>query len=504
MDALLASKGETKMSGQIYFSACFHDAADAVLGGVAVRIPKEQGRLPGERIRALTDAARSVSLGAGEALRTEILVAPPANLATAELSAYLWGDGSMNADRFGRHLEAWRKGKAPEIFLPQPGVPVLGAGFLGRQEPLRRMTEALRGARSCHLRAPRRYGKTSLLMRLAGELPQSVMMELSDIGSLAGFLKVMLRAAMRHDRAWSSLMRLEPYRSWPGSGAASAGQSFNAAFKELHGSYANALPALLRETFAALADEGIVLLIDEFSVFLRSLQEAGNDDLQNFAGIFRELRGRPSNPLAAVVAGSSGLSTYIQFYGLQARFDDLLAVDVPPIAAGEARLLAEEIFYAMGKSPTRGVVERIVELTGQDDTIPYFVHALVHVTAEEAGPHAAVTEAHVESAYLDRLLGPSGNIFFRDFILRERAYPAEYHAGASKVLQRLTGSFPDPVAFDELKSSCLPDGDLRKLMTCLQEDYDLVEQAGAWRMRSRLLADRWRVGEPWLTLGGAA
>ncbi len=219
---------------------------------------------------------------------------------------------------------------------------------------------------------------------------------------------------------------------------------------------------------------------------------------------FHASRCQKLNPLTALVAGSSGLSTYIEFYGLKDYFNDLVAVDVPPIRSDEARFLAEELFYSMGKRPTQSIVNRLVELTGQDDTIPYFVHALVHVTAEEVGPQRDITVADVESAYLDRLLGPAGNIFFRDFILRERAYPPEYRAAASKVLHRLTRSFPAAITYEELQSTCLPDGDLRKLLTCLQEDYDLVDDSGAWRMRSRVLADRWRVGEPWLTLGAAA
>lgn len=489
------------MNGQIYFSTWFKGASGD-LRGLAVRIPQEKNRLPGERIKALTEAARSIRLDESEVMRTEILVAPPSNFRTCDLAHYLWGDGSVNASRFIRHLNEWRQGRQPDLFLPRPGVPVLGAELIGRQKPLEEMMGALRNGRSCHLRAPRRYGKTSLLMRLSSELPQTVMMELSDIGSLTGFLKVMLKACMRHEDARACLTSLEPYRSWPETDTASAMQGFNTAYGELIERYGRSLPSVLREAFRALGERGIILLIDEFSVFLRNMQEAGNSDLKTFAELFREFRGRPSNPLTVVIAGSSGLSTYIEFYGLHAHFNDLTAVDVPPIRADEARLLAEELLYGMGKFPTTGVVTRLVELTGEDDTIPYFVHALAHVTAEEVGPHKGITVPDVDRAYLDRLLGPSGNIFFRDFILRERAYPSEYRAGASKVLQCLTKTFPDSVPFAELQSSCLPGGDLGKLLTCLQEDYDLVDDGGAWRMRSRVLADRWRVGEPWLTLGG--
>ncbi len=259
---------------------------------------------------------------------------------------------------------------------------------------------------------------------------------------------------------------------------------------------------LLKDTMTALADSGIILLIDEFSLFLREMKEKDREALNDFLKLYYLLRTRPIKPLVSVFAGSSGLSTFIELFDMHPLFEDLIPVDVPPVNSIEAKLLAEELFYGMGKIPSPSSIERLVGLTGGDETVPYFIHALAHYTAEQTGMKREIDAEDVETAYYDRLLGPSGNICFRDFILREKGYPGGYRESASKILKKLSRIAPDTLTKEALKEFCKETCNFMKLMTCLEEDYDLVHEEGGWRMRSTVIADRWRLGEPWLTIGG--
>jgi hypothetical protein len=491
------------MNKDMYFASYIKDMRGTIKG-IAVRIPPETGKLPGDRIRALTDAARLLPLQGNERLRTEMLVVPPSNVETRDLSDYLWADGSINANRLVRHLTVYKQGQSPHLFQPRVGTTVvMEEEFLGREKPLAELESSVSANRSCHLRAPRRYGKSSLMGRLSVKLPDAVLMELSDIGTLAGFLKALLSRSIRNDKAIKCLYELREYRAWPvTSDAAIFSQVFNKAFSDLIAKNQNKLFPLLRETMTALADGDIILLIDEFSLFLREMLDNSEDELRTFLEIYRKLRTRPVHPLISVFAGSAGLSTFIELLGMHELFDDLIAVDVPPISSSEAKLLAEELFYGMEKTPSLPAVEKVVELTGNDETVPYFVHALTHYTVEQAALRREISEIDVELAYYDRLLGVPGNCCFRDFILRERGYPENYRSSASHILKELSLSAPEIISDEELRRYCEVGCDFAKLMTCLQEDYDLVFQNGGWRMRSRVIADRWRLGEPWLTIGG--
>jgi len=493
------------MNRDIYFSIIIKDVGGVQKGGVTLRITQEKDRLPGDRIKALTEAARTLPLVEGERLRAEMLVVPPPDLDIRPISDYLWGDGTLNSSRLVRHLMEYKEDRVPHNFQPHVGMTiVLEEEYVGRNDVMVKLEELLAEKKSCHLRAPRRYGKSSLMGMLTARLEKAVMLELSDIGTPIGFLKTLLRACMRHNKAGDCLTMMPEYRSWPlVTDHAAFSQVFNRAFAELVELHKDKkLSVLLHDTMTALANCGIILMIDEFSLFLRDMRDNNEDDLKTFLEIFHRLRTRHENPLTAVFAGSAGLSTYIELYGMHVLFADLTPVDLPPVTSAEARLLAEELFYGMKKKPTVSAIDRLVELTGGDETVPYFVQALASYTAEQAGRRCDIGEDDVERAYYDRLLGPSGNVCFRDFILRERAYPGSYRSCASPILKQLSRQAPAVVAEHELKRLCKGDCEFDKLMTCLEEDYDLVRTGDGWRMRSRVIADRWRLGEPWLTVGG--
>jgi hypothetical protein len=493
------------MSKDKFFIVYVKDGSDNSKG-MAVHIPPETGHLPGGRIKTLTDAARKLPLNENERLRTEMLVDSPKTLETRELSEYLWSGGVLNADRFIRHLDCYRQGKKPHLFQPRVGITVvMEEEFIGREKPLAALEENISNQISSHLRAPRRYGKSSLMGRLEKHLPHAVMMELSDIGHLSGFLKRLLDRCMRHEKARNCLFNLPEYRTFPDASQTKTNpQVFNTAFYELMKTHTNTsnILKLLRGTMTALADSGIILLIDEFSLFLREMKEKDEETLKDFLDLYHQLRIRSVHPLVSVFAGSSGLSTFIELLGMHALFKDLIPVDIPPVTSTEAGLLAEELFYGMGKIPSPSSIERLVTLTGGDETVPYFVHALAHYTTEQAGLKREISPEDVEAAYYDRLLGPSGNVCFRDFILREKGYPAAYRDSASKILKKLSRTAPDILSEEVLKKLCTEGCEFMKLMTCLEEDYDLVHETDGWRMRSAVIADRWRIGEPWLTIGG--
>lgn len=492
------------MSKDTYFNLSIK-GGDANGRGLTIRIPGEPGVQPGDRIKELTETARMLPLSEPERLRTEIVIAPAAGIAVHPLEDYLWGDDKFNPDRFLRHLKNYKEGRKPHDFQPRVGMTVImEEEFIGRQQVLALLETYVADRKSCHLRAPRRYGKSSLMGRLATTRGKALMLELSDVGTLSGFLKALLRAAMRHPLAKQCLQQEAAYQSWPDTlDSASFAQVFNQAFSELANPKSpKQIVDLLIATLGFLANGEIILLADEFSIFLREMFETDGDELSGFLSQFHLLRVRQEKPLVTVFAGSAGLSTFIELYEMNDLFSDLIPIDIPPVSRQEASLLAEELFYGMKKRPSLAVIEHLVDLTGGDDTVPYFVHALASYTAEQAGRKREISADDVDKAYYDRLLGPAGNICFRDFILRERSYPNDYRKCASRLLKTLAEQAPNFVAESLLKEACNDGCELRKIMTCLEEDYDLIhdDQQG-WRMRSKVIADRWRLGEPWLTLG---
>jgi hypothetical protein len=242
----------------------------------------------------------------------------------------------------------------------------------------------------------------------------------------------------------------------------------------------------------------VPLLLDEFSIFLRAAVTSQTGHLAQLLAILASRR-RAGSP--QVLAGSAGLSSYVAFHGLGPYLQDVESEDLPPLDPQEGRILAEELLYGAGLRPTAEALEGVLEVLGEP--VPYFVHALVQELADDR-PAGPVTAEAVREVYEERLLGTEGNRFFNAFQLRTPAYPQELWKGAERILTRVAQSaagLDRETLETEYRLGAAEErhGDFPGLFACLQEDYDLVEQDGLWRIRCKVIRDRWRLAEPWLT-----
>lgn len=487
------------MANDIYFEVLWLTEDKQKAGGLAVQFPHTDSAPPGDRIKAFTDVVRSMRSSLPFRIKTEIhMTMPAADTTVRTLNEYLWADDTCNTDRFRRHLHQMMEENTIHRFIPRTGVVVTGPDLVGRKEKTSELLVKLKTNQSCHLRAPRRYGKTSILLNLQENLENTLFIELSDVGSLVGLLKALLKGALANQKIHATLVETPAFKSWPSPKTLRDAGLFNTLFKSLT-EPPTSIERLIHDVLTVLADNRAFILMDEFSVFLREMHENSCDELKRFLEMFKNMRKRKENPLTVVLAGSSGLSTYIEFFDLKPSFDDLAVVDLPPVSEEVARVLTEELFYGMDKIPSLEVIDSVMAHTGQNDPIPYFIQALVNETITETGIRNKLEGNDVANAYYDRLLGPVGNIYFRDFLMREKIYPKLCKPCASRVLKILARQYPHPVLESEIRDYFTTDCVYEKLMSCLEEDYDLVRSDDGFRLRSKVLADRWRLGEPWLT-----
>jgi len=479
-----------------YFEIYWIDAKGKMLGRYVIQLFQEENVTFGGRIEELTQEVRSVNLTDGIRLRTKVHMSCPSDANPIPLGIYLWSDGRMNRNRFKRHLTCRINGSEPHHFQMHTGIPVVGQDFVGRENTFTQIIDIIRSG-SCHLSAPRRYGKTSILYRIEEVITNTVFVDLCEVRSLNGFMRILIRRLMADPNTHTLLEQIDETRNWPTTD--SSNEAVSEAFKRFdrrginHG-------ALVQKMLQVLSEAGFVLLLDEFSIFLRSMLEDQPQAVGSFLRELKQIR-LAGKPLRCIFAGSAGLSAYILFHKLEGYFDDLTVLELPPLSTPEAETLVEELFYGAGKTPSPQVVSRVIECIGAP--IPYFLQTLVHETVAQIRLEETPEPEDVTRAYLERLLGPTGNIFFRDFLLREKAYPKACRTGASAILHALAET-QGPMAEEDLSvrfnaavgntEAC----NFADLMTCLQEDYDLIYENNFWVMRSKVLAERWRLGEPWL------
>ena len=122
-----------------------------------------------------------------------------------------------------RHLRQMMEKNTIYRFIPRTGVVVIGPDLVGRKEKISDLALKLKRNQSCHLRAPRRYGKTSILLTIKEHIEDALFIELSDVGSLTGFLKTLLKGGLANKKSHESLSQMKALESLPGRRAAACG-----------------------------------------------------------------------------------------------------------------------------------------------------------------------------------------------------------------------------------------------------------------------------------------
>lgn len=441
----------------------------------------------GERVGELAQAVKAFGSGA----RTELGVAPVEGAVLARLSDYLWSDHRFNAARLTRHLSELRAGGNPHRFTLRVGVPAEGGDLVGREHALAEAGRRQRAGESLHLMAPRRYGKTSFLRRLAADLRADgrrvVLLDAENLDSVSAFAVALAAQAMASGAP--GLRAIPELVNWPLPDA-SAAVRIDAKGILLRAVEVNP-GAFLEVLLSGLAAEGVVLFIDEFSRFLLTCA-ARRSELRRGMAAFQ--RARREAGLTSIVAGSSGLRSFIGSQGMSEEFADFGALTLHPLDEAVAAVLVEELCYGHSRAPSEEVVSAVLERIGAP--VPYFLQGLVHHALAEG--RAAFDVEAVDRGYRHRLLDVEGNEFFRPFRLKERGYRPDWLAPAAKVLARLARS-EAPVLAAELHA--LVPAEFDALMAALAEDYDIIENEGHFSLRSKVLRERWALRESWLTGG---
>ena len=174
---------------------------------------------PADRVRELHQAAAAWSQEKHAAFVPEISAAPlPGSIAT-DIDQYIYADGTFNPGRLGRQLSMLLEDGQIHRYSIRPGAPVEGRDLVGRDEMLGRLQEGIAHGRSCHLRAPRRYGKTSVLRRLQGDLRQDgracLFVDLSPGTSVAWFWVTLAQSASSTESTRQAALALPELDGWP-------------------------------------------------------------------------------------------------------------------------------------------------------------------------------------------------------------------------------------------------------------------------------------------------
>jgi len=388
------------------------------------------------------------------------------------------------------------------------GAPARGNDFWGREAELSHLWQALHTG-SVLLSAPRRFGKTSLMLRLMDDPKpdwQVFYLNTEWIEGPEDFVSELM-AQFYEDK------RMQ--RFWE-----KAKQTFGKAFERIEDVDISGVKLAFREhlktdwqdrgkgLIALLedAEDRILFLIDELPILvLRIAKNSGTEAASEFLHWFRGIRTMPElqERVHWVTGGSISINKVLQHIGAGSKaINDLQMIPVREYSIKQAKAHIKSLLTSEGLKRVPGrVLEKFLNVI--EIPIPYFVQILVRESLNEMErcDRKSLDETLVETAYKNGVLAVYNRTYFEHFYER---LSESYDPSTSEVAKRLLT--------EVARRGKVPRKDLKRLyvnltqgredldafsylLSELENDFYLIEdseETNSYRFATKVLRDWWR------------
>lgn len=367
-----------------------------------------------------------------------------------------------------------------------------GNDFYPRDQIINKIYRRLESGNNLYLSAPRRSGKTSIMLALednpregyvfaylnvedcshsddyfrllAGELENALQGKLERLGDKAkGVLTAFFERIKSVKISVIELETKDTLAKQPG--------------------YAEVFEQLLRDLDSEKAT--IVIMVDEFPVSVENIaRELGNAAAVAFLHANRGMRQRSGTGIRFIYTGSIGLPNVARKLDPAPTINDLNIVEIPPLTPAEGLDMSQKIFAEYGLVVEDDVISYML---GEIQWLmPFFIQLAIQLLIDET----EIDEEPVTSAMVDKVLQKAANhrnnIYFASYFDRlEKTLPADECEAAKNILAEIaekeavqTEAFHQPVA--------------QSILETLEYDGYIHEQGGQYRFNSPILRMWWR------------
>lgn len=408
------------------------------------------------------------------------------------------------------------------------GRPVRGINFFDREHERRLLWQHLRQSHVLLL-APRRVGKTSLLMRLADEAHdhghRAVYLSVADARSEDDVTRKLIAALAAHpasDPIWRRLQKGPFKRFFSRLKARVEAGPLTLELTPDDGpdtSWA-ALAEATAEAIEALGEPWLVL-VDELPIFVMTLMRADRqartatapppEDLprtRDFLNWFRQLRSAPGRreprraasadtPLRWVIAGSIGLDAVVSRARLGDTINDLSVFPLGPFSPATADAFLSALADSYGLPLEADTRTRLMQRAGW--LIPFYLQILFSRLHDLCAEHSLRPSAALVDRVVDELLTPTYRAYFdywRQRLTEELGRPDDRYAlallaGIAAAPEGLSRKALDHLLSEHLPDPAARDDSLRFLLEVLENDGYLAREDDRFRFRSALLREYW-------------
>ncbi|NQU67156.1 MAG: ATP-binding protein [Candidatus Marinimicrobia bacterium] len=281
------------------------------------------------------------------------------------------------------------------------GPPVFGEDFFDREEQIQQFWELIESGHHILISAPRRVGKTSLMLQVR-ENPRSgysiLHLDTESINNENEFFRRLLNNILKMELVGRTEKVMSFFReNVPGvKKVGTDGIEFGS--REVH-NYNEILIRVLH----AIGENGqtLIIMLDEFPMTLENIIKDESESAgRHFLGSNRELRQDPliSKNVRFVYTGSIGLENVVNRIHSAGSLMDLARLMIPPLSPGHAfelmDKLSKEYDFTLNSIAKEYIIDRIHWLN------PFYIQSIIwELRSAYTTLHETITPERIDTAF---------------------------------------------------------------------------------------------------------
>ena len=383
------------------------------------------------------------------------------------------------------------------------GAMAVGSGFYDREDAVREIWEHLENKKNILLRAPRRFGKTSLLNHISKNPAlgwNTCFVDLEGGDSPENFIEKILAAMLIKQNfdpyLLSHLTGQHIYSKTEGERL----KIFREERKAIQNNWKEYAKALFDQVENLSENLRFLFILDEVSFLVEDMMEKNDTAKDKIIELMEWLSNIRSkyNKLKFIISGSEHLPSFLEAFGIDGQLYDLEKVHLDLFDGNTTEdfiflVLAGEKIVADKKE-----IDLIQTLMGKP--IPYFLHLFLDTICRTCKEQKSVSSDEVSSIFYDKMLGSESKRYFESItkqIERYKRYGSRNSAGAKSILDRLALA-ENSVPEEELKTIWYnTTGSLDKfniMIDIMQDDFYLAtDKSQNIFIDSRLIKEWWQM-----------
>jgi len=382
------------------------------------------------------------------------------------------------------------------------GAIATGSSFYNRQAKISEIWRIIKDGNNILLRAPRRYGKSSLLQHLASHPEagwQVCFIDLEGGKSPEDFVEAVLASFIlgkdgdctfclpNHliDLELDEKTELEKV------------DIIRQERKKINNDWIGYAEDLLDSIADKIREDEFVLVLDEISFLMEDMLEFGKDAVHSsgeFLQWFRQCRNR-SSKIRFILSGSEHLPSFLESYEIEGFLEDLTEVHIDLFDSTTVKDFIFLVLAGQGIVIKENEINEILTLLG--NPIPYFLQLFLDTLTKRCKEIGELSNEEIRNLYFHDLLGASGKRSFESIVKqleRYNRYNNSFKTGAEKVLDRIAQD--ESPSLDILRTlwqeATNESGYFNTILSIMQDDFYLkLNDSQQVYFESKIIRDWW-------------